>query len=345
MAEGEGTAAKRRASYARADRLKKEAQHIAGLEQVGTIKGHPLLKVRNDLTLAERKIIAGVGQKFIDGTLSDDDRQKARQQLKAIDEAKKEALRKTVEQKANQQKVAEARKAEQRKRDEQQKSDQKKQDTAKLDAQRQEQRKQEAKKRAEERKAAAYVLAEFKRQQADQNTEQRRQIGRMRIQHREQSSSLRDRGGEAIDRHWQDVKTIDNRETQALKAFDVKRASLTGRAVELVRGKAHFERQREDIQKRFESDRLHKHRDLEALKERQFNAQQDQRLRHGKERKAMFESLREARNETLQRQERDRPRLIEQRLQAVAKNAEIARTHQQEQTQEHGRSMRSQFGR
>jgi hypothetical protein len=68
-------------------------------------------------------------------------------------------------------------------------------------------------------------------------------------------------------------------------------------------------------------------------------------LRHAKERKAMFESLREARSETMQRQERDRPRLVEQRLQAVAKNAEITRTHQQEQTQERGRSMRSEFGR
>jgi hypothetical protein len=36
------------------------------------------------------------------------------------------------------------------------------------------------------------------------------------------------------------------------------------------------------MQKKFESDRLHKHRDLEALKERQFTAQQEQRLKHAR---------------------------------------------------------------
>lgn len=99
------------------------------------------------------------------------------------------------------------------------------------------------------------------------------------------------------------------------------------------------------MQKRFESDRLHKHRDLEALKERQSAARQEQHLRHAHERKAILDTHREARDETAQRQERDRPRLIEERLQAVARNAEIARSHQQEQTQERGRSLRSEFGR
>jgi hypothetical protein len=191
--------------------------------------------------------------------------------------------------------------------------------------------------------AEADVAAQFKQQQADQIAEHRRQTSRLRTQHQEQSSSLKSRDGEAIDRHRHDVKTIDDRERQALKEFDVKRASLTGRAAELIKGKAHFDGRREEVQKKFESDRLHKHRDLEALKERQFTAQQ--RIRQAKERLAMMHTHREARNETQQNHERDRPRLVEERRRAVERNAEIARTHQQEQKQERGQSIRSEFGR
>ena len=105
MAEGSKQTAKERASFARADRLKREEaqrgteqkqeptadreNYIAGLEHFGTINGHPILKVRNDLTPAERKIIDGVGQKFMDGNLGKNDIQKAKEQLKAIDQAKK----------------------------------------------------------------------------------------------------------------------------------------------------------------------------------------------------------------------------------------------------------------
>jgi hypothetical protein len=152
----------------------------------------------------------------------------------------------------------------------------------------------------------------------------------------EQSSSLKSRGGEAVDRHWHDVKTIDERERQALKDFDVKRASLTGRAAELVKGKAHFEGRREEIQKKFESDRLHKHRDLEALKERQFTAQQKQRLDHARDLRDMRKEHRQHRDESQQQHERDRPRLVAERQKAIERNAEIDPGHKQERTKERG---------
>jgi hypothetical protein len=158
----------------------------------------------------------------------------------------------------------------------------------------------------------------------------------LRTQHSEQSSSLKSREGEAVDRHWHDVKGIDDRERQALKEFDTKRASLTGRAVELVKGKAHFDSRREEVGKKFESDRLHKHRDLEALKERQFTAQQEQRLKHAGERLGMMKTHRQHRDETQQQHERDRPRLVGERQRAVERNAEIERGHKQERTKERG---------
>jgi hypothetical protein len=286
MAEGTKQTAKERASFARAERLKKEAA-----EQTTDQKRD-----------AERK----------------------------AETAKRESDRK-----AENQKGAEKRKAEQ-KREADQKTQQQKQDAAKLDAARQEQRKQEAQKRADERRAEAHVAAQFKQQQADQIAEQRRQTSRLRTQHREQSSSLKSRDGEAIDRHWHDVKTIDDRERQALKEFDIKRRSLTGRAVELVKGKAHFDGRREEVQKKFESDRLHKHRDLEALKERQFTAQQKKRLDHARDLRDMRKEHRQHRDETQQQHDRDRPRLVAERQNAVARNAEIERGHKQEQTRERG---------
>jgi hypothetical protein len=234
MAEGTKQTAKERASFARADRLKKEAAQQTTEQKRDT----------------ERK----------------------------TETAKREAGRK-----AENQKSAEKRKAEQ-KREADQKTQQQKQDAAKLDAARQEQRKQEAQKRADERRVEAHVATQFKQQQADQIAEHRRQTSRLRTQHSAQSSSLKSREGEAIDRHWHDVRSIDDRERQALKEFDVKRASLTGRAAQLIKGKAHFDGRREEMQKKFESYRLHKHRDLEALKERQFTAQQEQRLKHARER-------------------------------------------------------------
>ena len=118
----------------------------------------------------------------------------------------------------------------------------------------------------------------------------------------------------------------------------MKRRSLTGRAAELVKGKAHFDGRREEMQKKFESDRLHKHRDLEALKERQFTAQQEQRLKHARERLDMMKTHRQHRDETQQQQDRDRPRLVAERQKAVERNAEIERGHKQEQTKERGRN-------
>ncbi len=364
MAEGTKQTAKQRASYARADRLKKEeaAQNLDPAERfVVTKSGKAYPIAADDPGIAAPEYFKGAklpdflkdarvyltprGPVIARPERPDEQwqaRDRAQQTAKKAEaqrgaeqkrdaERKAETAKRDTGRKAEDQKALEKRKAEQ-KREADQKTQQQKQDAAKLEAQ----RKQEAQKRAEERRAEAHVLAQFKQQQADQIAEHRRQTARLRTQHREQSTSLKGREGEAVDRHRHDIKTIDDREQQALKEFDVKRRSLTGRAAELVRGKAHFDGRREEMQKKFESDRLHKHRDLEALKERQFTALQEQRLKHARERLDMMKTHRQHRDETQQQHERDRPRLVAERQRAVERNAEIERGHKQEQTRERG---------
>jgi hypothetical protein len=376
MAEGTKQTAKERASFARADRLKKEAaqqQEPADLRVVITKRGKvyhlPEDAVGIPITeyfprskfpehMKDAKVYETPQGRVIARPERPDEQWKVSERAQTAKKAeaqrgteqkrdaerKAETVKHDADRKAENQKGAEKRKDDQ-KREADQKTQQQKQDAAKLDAERQQQRKQEAQKRDAEKKAEAHVAAQFKQQQADQIAEHRRQTSRMRTQHQEQSSSLKSREGEAIDRHWHDVRGIDQREAKALQEFDVKRASLTGRAAELIKGKAHFDGRREEVQKKFESDRLHKHRDLEALKERQFTAQQEQRIRQAKERLGMMHTHREARNETQQNHERDRPRLVNERQRAVERNAEIERSHKQEQKREKGQSMRSEFGR
>jgi hypothetical protein len=79
-----------------------------------------------------------------------------------------------------------------------------------------------------------------------------------------------------------------------------------------------------------------KHRDLEALKDRQFQAAQDTRLRHAHERKATFDTHRNERRELVQAQEKDRPRKIqlqqqlhEQSQRREARDQSLTRTFEQ----------------
>jgi len=373
MADAPKQTAKQRASFARADRLRKEvAQNLDPAERfVITKSGKAYPIAADDAGIAAPEYFKGAklpdflkdarvyltprGPVIARPERPEEQwraRDRAQQTAKKAEaqrttEQKQDAQRKAADRQEKQQQTLERRNADQARKQDQQKTDerrradqkqadQKKQDAAKLDAQRQEQQKQEAQKRADERRAEAHVAAQFKQQQADQIAEHRRQTARLRTQHREQSTSLKSREGEAVDRHRHDIKTIDDREQQALKEFDVKRRSLIGRAVELVKGKAHFDGRREELQKKFESDRLHKHRDLEALKERQFTALQEQRLKHARERLDMMKTHRQHRDETRQQQDRDRPRLVAERQRAVERNAEIERGHKQEQTRERG---------
>jgi hypothetical protein len=76
---------------------------------------------------------------------------------------------------------------------------------------------------------------------------------------------------------------------QALYAIGARRGSLIGRPVSLFKGGARHDREAEAIAERYERERMSKHRNLEALKERQFAATQQARLRQAQEGKAIFE--------------------------------------------------------
>jgi hypothetical protein len=192
-----------------------------------------------------------------------------------------------------------------------------------------------------ERRAAAHVAMQFKQQQADQIAEHRRQTSRLRAQHREQLNSLSHKY------QWlcRDIETLHDQEQQALKEFDAKRRSLAGRTAEIVKGKAHFDAQRKELQKTLESDRLHKYGDLGPVKERSRTTLIEQHRQQVRERKAMFIEHRQARLDMQQQHDRDRPRLVAERQNAVARNAEIERGHKQERTEEKRFSLRSEFGR
>jgi len=191
-------------------------------------------------------------------------------------------------------------------------------------------------------RAAAHVAMQFKQQQADQIAEHRRQTSRLREQHRQQFDLIFSREvNPKEDRLRREIKTLHDREKQALKEFDAKRRSLAGRAAELVKGKEHFETERAILIDNFQTDRRHLHDALRAVPGNFLAAVSEQRRRHVRERLAMMQTHRQARLETQQQHERERPRLVAERLQSVERNAEIERGHKHDRTKERG----SQLGR
>ena len=118
--------------------------------------------------------------------------------------------------------------------------------------------------------------------------------------------SFRENEDAAIDRHAHEIQSINEREQEALEALGSRRESLIGRAVTLVKGDTHYARKADAIVDRCEAERIVKHRDLEALKERQFAAAQQARLRQAQERKAIAELHRMERQQLAQAHERNR---------------------------------------
>jgi hypothetical protein len=139
------------------------------------------------------------------------------------------------------------------------------------------------------RRAEAAVAERQQRQKAQQQEEHRRQTDHMRSLHHDEMHGFRDNEDEAIARHAHEIETINEWEQQALEKLGVRRESLVSRTVTLLKGNDHYKREAEAIVERWESERIVQHRDLEALKERQFLAAQQARLRHAQERKGIFE--------------------------------------------------------
>jgi hypothetical protein len=156
------------------------------------------------------------------------------------------------------------------------------------------------------RRAEAAVAERQQRQKAQQQEEHRRQTDHMRSLHQGEMHSFRENEDAAIAGHAHEIESINEREKEALEALGAHRESLIGRAVTFFKGETHYAREAEGIVDRCEAQRMAAHRDLEALKERQFAAAQQARMRHAQERKGIFELHRMERQQLTQAQERSR---------------------------------------
>ncbi len=167
------------------------------------------------------------------------------------------------------------------------------------------------------REAEAQVREVQKRQQADQQIEHRRQTDRLRAEQRARIQRCAERHSAAIDQHARQIRNIDIAERRDLAALNGRRTSLIGRVVGLVRGVAHYNRLEKTITDQHEAARWAKHRDLEAKKDELFWSEQTARLRHASDRMAMMQQHRNERHELIAAHDRSRPQQVEAQLQAL----------------------------
>jgi hypothetical protein len=160
------------------------------------------------------------------------------------------------------------------------------------------------------RRASAAVAERQQRQKTQQQEEHRRQTDHMRTLHHGEMHSFKENEDAAIAGHAHEIESINEREQHALAALGAHRESLMGRTVTFFKGEAHYAREADSIVKRSEDARIVQHRNLEALKERQFGAAQQSRLRQAQERKGIAELHRMERQQLGQAQERSRGREI-----------------------------------
>ena len=302
--------AKRRASFARADRLKKEAAQTAD-------------KTQTPRTAEEQQRFAA----------------RLTKQRQAAEAKKIEQQRATVARKLERQKEAEAKKhAAQQER--QKAADQKKADQTRA-AEQAKQAQQQAQAAEARRRIEAEVTAREKAQRADQASAHRHQTSQLRDYHREEKLSL----GMAVEvgnvHHASKISTIDASERRDLQELDEQRRSLTGRVVGIMKGPGHYERQEKAITERHEADRMQKHRDHEALKERLFTNTHTAYRRQAMERKEIADRHRTEVKQLHDVQAKLRPLEIERREKAMilAPNVDRARQPDRKQEQELSHSM------
>lgn len=187
----------------------------------------------------------------------------------------------------------------------------------------------------EQRRAAeAYVAKQQARQAADQVKEHRRQTHRLRVEHQAERTGFGHREAGALIQHARQIRNIDIQERRDLEALDTRRHSLTGRAISLVRGTRHYDRQARSIIERHEDARWQKHRDHEARKDGMFEAEQDSRLRQVGDRHEIAQRHQMERGALVAAHARGRPALIEARVQAMGIANENQKPRQQEQSRD-----------
>lgn len=296
--DADRTAAKRRASFGRADRLAKEARQKTEQARVERSR-----KAERDKADRQRK----------------DEAVKAAEHRNA--QARKRAEQRRLARRAETMRQGFARAAANRRAE----SDRTERGRAA------ERFKTAAERDPRRREAAAYVAQQERRQLRDQQEEHRRQTHRLRVAHQGEHAGFRSREAAGIVNHARQVRNIDIAERRALEALGTRQRSLTGRAVSLVRGAQHYGRQERAIVDRHETDRWKAHRDQEARKDALFTAEQAARLRRVSERYGIAKTHQAERRDLCQAHERDRPRLIEVRVQAMARANDNERARQREE--------------
>lgn len=148
---------------------------------------------------------------------------------------------------------------------------------------------------------------------------QQREHGRRRTLYMQDVRSFTANREDAEKRHVQSIKAIDSAELDAFRRLDTEQRSLKGRLTGLVKGRAHQERQREELAERFEAQRLAKAREFEQQKERQFETEQKARLRYAQELKEMRERHSDDRTKQRDWEKQSHARLAETRT-ATLKN-------------------------
>lgn len=313
-------AAKRRASFARAERVKKEAAKTP--EQR---KADADLKAEQKLEAAKAREARKLEQEQKAETLKTEFARKAEQKIEA--EKSREARKAEQERKTDAIKTANERKDAIKKQFNKE-TDAKKAESTKIEAKKIEQAKQVDENRRS--RAETFVIERQKIQQSNAIFDQRRQTDQLRTQHREEMKSYKQNEADAITQHWSKIRGIDNAEAKALQELGQQRRSVAGRITEAFRGSQYFEEKRESIERKFESDRLRKHIELEGLKERQHDIAQAARLRQAHERKSIYERHLVERRELVQAQDKARPAIIDRQQQAFKKANEKTITNEKE---------------
>lgn len=199
---------------------------------------------------------------------------------------------------------------------------------------------EQAKAAIQVKRAEAMVAAQEKTQLADLLAAQRRDTSQIRQQHRAEIESHRHNISGGHVHHAVKIGAIDAAERRDLQALDQQRNSIAGRITAVARP-GHFDRQEKAIAQRHEADRMTKHRDQEALQERQFTAMQAARLRQAHERKAGMETHRFETLALRHAQQTNRPHEVEQHkaaIQRVEARQVKEQDHKQERTNGHDRS-------
>lgn len=286
-------AAKRRASFGRADRLRKETQQKT--EQTKIEERRKAERDKSD-QLRKAEAVKAAEHRNVQARKRAEQRRLERQQenLKKEFSRKVEYIRTRIKH-VDQQKKAEA---------------------AKLESQK------AAERDPRHRDAETYVAQQEKRQARDQLDEQRRQTNRLRTEHNAERLNARDRQAGAIIDHARRIRNIDIAERRELEALDVQRRSLAGRFTSVVKGPGHFARQEQAIVDRHDNDRWQKHRDHESKKDELFWTAQAKRLGQVVERRDMTKAHEGERQELKQAQERGRPQKVDARMKAMVRPSE-----------------------